>query len=273
MVEMRKAKFISNIRTKMPNYKFLLGLILVFCLISVTYLPVHAQDEAFGIHVRKDFGYNMGRNIQGRFTISLRGVDTQVESVTFLMDGIELEQVNAAPFRYQFSTDDFEPGVHRLAAQVKLKGGSVITTSTATFEFLSRDESGKQVTTLLVGIGGAALLSILVVGVVQVSMLKGTKKRPLQPGERRSYGLFGGTVCPKCGRAFPRHFWGINLVVGRLDRCEHCGKWVMTIRATPIALQLAEQAESDAAQVESDAKPGPSAEQDSLEDTKYIDSL
>lgn len=249
--------------------------ILLLC-IGLLLTPSHsvsAQDDDYGIHVRKDFGYNMGRTIQGRFGISLRGDEAQVESVTFLMDGIELAQVNAAPFRYQFSTDDYEPGIHRLSAQVQLKNGNVITTSMATFEFLSRQASSKQVTALLVGIGGAVLISMLVVGVVQISLLKGTKKRPLQPGERRNYGLFGGTVCPKCGRAFPRHFWGVNLVVGRLDRCEHCGKWVMTIRATPKALQLAEQVELDAAQAENDTSPGLFAEQDYLENTKYIDSL
>lgn len=57
-------------------------------------------------------------------------------------------------------------------------------------------------------------------------------------GER--YGLLGGAVCPNCGRAFSRHWWAPTLLVGRLDRCPHCGKWNLVRQATSEALSRAE---------------------------------
>jgi hypothetical protein len=65
----------------------------------------------------------------------------------------------------------------------------------------------------------------------------------------------------------------MNLVVGRLDRCENCGKWVMTVRATPAALKAAEEAEWQAYEEEqAQAINPPDLDQD-LDDTRYFDHL
>jgi hypothetical protein len=55
-------------------------------------------------------------------------------------------------------------------------------------------------------------------------------------------GPFGGTLCPQCGRPFAMHIWGFNVVVGKYDRCPHCGKWSLVRRVHPDILRNAAEA-------------------------------
>jgi hypothetical protein len=253
--------------------KLFIFLIVVIILGSVSTPVVRAQEEEYRVHVRKEFGYNWGADIQGRFSVRLLGDETQVEQVGFFIDDTLLDTVKSAPFRVQFHTDDFADGVHRLFAEVQLKDGRNITTSALTYHFLDPQDANQDVGRIFLYIGGALLGTLLIVGLLQVVLLKSRDTRSHQPGEPRQYGLLGGTICPKCGRPFSRHIWGMNLVVGRLDRCKNCGKWVMTVRATPAALKAAEEAEWQAYEEEqAQAINPPDLDQD-LDDTRYFDHL
>jgi len=250
-------------------------LILIFCLgllLSHT-LSVVAQDDDYRVHIRKDFGYGMGNTIQGRFSMRLLGDEAQVERVTFFVDDEVIASVDSAPFRAQFSTEDFEVGNHQLYAKVELSDKGVYITPAAQFRFISSGEAGKGITTLLIGLGGATILTLLIVAGVQVLLIKNKPKQSSSSAKPRDYGILGGTICPKCGRPFPRHIWGVNLMVGRLDRCEHCGKWVMTVRATPDVLRSAEEAEFAETWTENIPELGHEDNKDSLEDTKYFDEI
>jgi hypothetical protein len=55
-----------------------------------------------------------------------------------------------------------------------------------------------------------------------------------------SYGLAGAAVCSRCGLPFSRSLMGINLVIGKLERCPHCGKWQVASVAGREALAAAE---------------------------------
>jgi len=55
-------------------------------------------------------------------------------------------------------------------------------------------------------------------------------------------GPLGGTICPKCHRPFAIHLWSIRLVVVRLDRCPHCGRWSFVQRVHSDILAAAEDA-------------------------------
>jgi len=225
------------------------------------------------VYIRKDFGYNMGSTIQGRFTVRLVGDTVDVSRVTFYLDDEILGEVNSEPFHHSFSTEAFSPGAHRLFAEVQLKDGSAQKTSEVNYHFLSSKEASQQTTKLLLWIGGAVVGSMLVVGLVQMLMTRKTPNVGHAPGTPRNYGILGGAICPRCGRAFPRHIWGINLVVGKLDRCEHCGKWFLATRATPDALRAAEEAEWSEVSSE-EIKPTAQADQkDILDDTKYFDDV
>ena len=252
---------------------FWLSILLAAVFLVVHTLPVSAQVGEYGIRLRRDFGYGAGSNVRGTFTISLSGDESQVASVVFLIDGEEMATVEEAPFRFQFHTDNFGFGVHQLSANVFLLDGSMITTRSVGLNFLSPEEERGSMTTLFIGIGGALLLALVIYGLVQFLVFKRKPGRTIQPGEARQYGLLGGAICPKCGRGFPRHIWGINLMVGKYDRCEHCGKWSMTTRATPEALRAAETAELEAQQADQEAGTFQGQVKDALEDTRYIDEI
>jgi len=226
--------------------KFLAALTICLGLFFTAAQVGYAQDTTYTVHVRRDFGYGMGSDIQGTFTIRLLGDEEIVDSAAFFIDEVVLYRTDEAPFSYQFSTQEFESGMHRLYAEVLLNNGNTIRTNVVQYNFLNQKEAGRQIRDVLIWIGGAILGAVAIVALVQSLLISKDGKGTHQPGTPRNYGILGGTICRKCGRPFPRHIWGINLVVGRLDRCDNCGKWVMTTRATPKALQLAEEEEMQA---------------------------
>lgn len=253
--------------------KILLSYLLAICAVLVLAIPAKAQTSDFSVHLKRDFGYGGGINIRGTFTISLLGDTAKVREVTFLIDDEPIATVKTAPFKFQFRTDTYGFGMHNLGAEVTLLDGTTGKTDVVQYNFVSPEAERTQVGSILGGIGGVLLVAFLIVALVQGLMLKGSKKHLHQPGEPRNYGVFGGTVCPKCGRPFPRHLWGINLVVGRLERCDNCGKWVMTTRATPAALAAAEAVEKKEVQADqrtSDIKQDP---KDDLENSRYVDDI
>jgi len=251
--------------------KWIISLFLTLGLVVCLTHPVVGQAEDYTIHVRKDFGYGLGSDIQGKFTLSLVGDEESVEGVTFLIDDEAIATVQEPPFRYQFQTDDYEPGEHELSAEVQLKNGSVQVTPVVNFHFVSSDMANQQLTTILLWIGGAIGAAMVLVVVIQTVFFKPKGTKPGQTGKKSHYGFLGATICPKCGRPFSRHIWGINLMVGRLDRCELCGKWVMTRRALPSELQAAEVAEQEESQGEQVISRDQWDEDTLLDETRFID--
>lgn len=248
------------------------GLIFIVLLVTQSSV-VFAQDESYSVHLARNFGYGGGVNIRGTFTISLIGDESAVSMVRFIIDGETMAEVITAPFSFKFQTDDYGFGYHDLWAEVELKEGFAVKTAVVQYNFVSPEEERKQVGGVLGSILGAIVITFLVVGLVQGYMLKRSRKGLHQPGEPRNYGMMGGTICPKCGRPFSRHLWGLNLMAGRLERCDNCGKWVMTTRATPAALQAAEDAEmAELAADEAVTMEVPDWDT-SLDDTRYMDDI
>jgi hypothetical protein len=252
---------------------FWLSVLLAAVLLVVQTPPVNAQLDEYGIRLRRDFGYGAGSNVRGTFTISLTGDESQVDDVVFLIDGDVMATVKDAPFRFQFHTDNYGFGVHQLSARVILLDGSMVTTPSVGLNFVSPDEERGSLTSLFISIGSALILALVIFGLVQFLVFKRKPGHAIQPGEVRKYGLLGGAICPKCGRGFPRHIWGINLGVGKFDRCEHCGKWSMTTRANHEALRLADAAELEAMQADQEAETFQGHIEDALEDTRYMDEI
>jgi hypothetical protein len=56
--------------------------------------------------------------------------------------------------------------------------------------------------------------------------------------ESENYGPAGGSICRNCARPFGRHLWMPNLLVGKLSRCPHCGKWQLARRASVDELKI-----------------------------------
>jgi hypothetical protein len=264
-----EGKFLEKTMKK----KHIAALIIFLGMLFISTSTAYAQENAYNVSVRKDFGYSWANDIQGRFSISLVGDEANVDQVTFYIDDEILSTVRTSPFRYQFTTDDFSAGAHQLYAEVQLRDGSSQLTPALIYDFLDRKAANQQLVKVLVGIGGAMLAVFGIVALVQTLFMKGRKKSTHTLGTPRSYGLLGGTICPKCGKPFPRHIWGMNLMVGRLDRCENCGKWVMTMRATPEALRLAEEAELDQVNLDETETPHQHKVREDLDETKYFNGL
>ena len=249
---------------------------LLFLWVAITFVmvtPAVAQSNDYMVHLRRNFGYGGGVNIRGTFTISLVGEEDHVAGVTFLIDGDPMIRVNEAPFRFKFQTDDYGFGMHLLSAEVTLNNDTVVETPALQYNFISPSSEREQIIVVLGGVVGAIIVTLVAVAIIQSAVIK-TKTTPSrEPDAPREYGLLGGTLCPKCGRAFPRHIWGINLIVGRLDRCDNCGQWVTTQRATPAALRAAEKAEREADQKDMEMPVAEPPLKDILEDSKYIDGI
>ncbi len=207
----------------------------------LTASPVAAQDE-YRIGMRRDFGFSSGSQMRGDFTISLSGPEEQVASVTFLIDGQEMITVSEAPFRYRFDTDDYPLGVHDLSARVTLQDGTILDVPSRRFEFVSGEVESSTMVKILVPLLGITLLAAALGGGVQM-LAKKKGVGGIEPGTQRDYGAWGGSICPKCNRPTRLHFGGLNLLTGKLSRCENCGKWSVMRRYPIHELRAAEQAE------------------------------
>ncbi len=240
--------------------------------------PVWGQEAGLTISVSKQFGYNLGSQIQGTFKVRVRGPE-DLAVVTFLLDGETLGEATAAPFDLSFKTDEYAPGWHEITAVGKTASGQILTTRAVSFQFVTAEAAGKGMAQILVPV--LVLVVIATVASAVFPMLTG--RRPTQydpatytPGEPRSYGLMGGVVCPKCGRPFGMHWWGLNIsLVGRYDRCPHCGKWSIIHRASREAL-IAAEAEEHAAHTAAAPRPAPNAEEklrEQLDDSRFTDRI
>ena len=214
-----------------------------FVLLFIYLSPVLAQSEGeLVLRLSRDFGYSSGTGkIQGTFSMKVSGSDDLVR-VDFYIDGEVIGEANEAPFRLRFKTGSYSLGVHTLSAVGTTSDGREFRTNEHRREFVSAEDSWRG------GLGIALPILGLVAGVTVLSfvipfLMGRGKKSSLPLGAPRSYGALGGTICPKCGRPFARHFWGLNIVVGKLDRCPHCGKWSIVRRASPAELEAAEAVE------------------------------
>ncbi len=245
----------------------------------VTALPVWAQEDGLTISVSKQFGYNMGSQIQGTFKIRVRGPE-DLSVVTFLLDGELLDETTTAPFEFTFKTDDYSPGWHGITAIGTTTGGQTLTGRTVNFQFVTAEAAGEGTMKLLVPVIVFAVATLLISAVFP--MLTGRKQSSAYdpsaytPGEPRSYGMFGGVVCPKCGQPFGMHWWGLNIsLVGKFDRCPHCGKWSLVRRASREALIDAE-AEEHTAHTATTPRPASNVEEklrEQLDDSRFTDRI
>lgn len=203
--------------------------ILLICLIIP--LSVFAQDEpALELRLSRDNGYGLGSQMQGSFSYRVSGPDNLLR-VEYLMDGEVIGESTSEPFRYRFVTDNFELGLHEMSAVGYTDNGQRLESNVIRGQFVSPQVSSR--------------LIYVVLGILAVSLgARFLFFRNSSGTTKKGYGAFGGSVCSNCGRPFARHWWALNLIATRFDRCPHCGKWQGTRPAT--AEQLAEAEEFEA---------------------------
>ncbi|MGW8250720.1 MAG: Ig-like domain-containing protein, partial [Anaerolineales bacterium] len=223
------------------NKKYvLLSLFLVF----FSLYNVQAQSEDLTLSLTRNFGYSSGTgDIQGTFTMRVSGPD-DLTRVVFYIDGEAIGEATEPPFALRFQTGNYPLGVHTLSAVGYTNQGIELRSNEQRREFVSAQEGMQFVGRILLPLLGIIILSVLLS--IAIPALTGRNRKEQVPlGAPRSYGMFGGTICPKCGRPFGIHLWGINLAVGKLDRCPHCGKWSLVRRVPPATLRQAEEAEKE----------------------------
>lgn len=220
---------------------------LLLVISSLLPVSVWAQDAELTLHVRRNYGYGGGSQIQGSFRMEVTGPEN-LASVTFKVDDRVVGTVTSAPWRIDFQTDDYGYGWHNLSATAQTNAGSTLSSNVRRFEFVSAAE----------GWQAAGQIAIPFLGLLGLIMLAGLasaflptligKKTEMPLGAPRRYGFFGGAICPKCRRPFRRHWWGLNAGLGKFDRCDHCGKWSIVRAESTERLRQAEAAELQHAQ-------------------------
>lgn len=256
-----------------PLGYWLLVIGVLFNLHALRFIRVYAQSEALQLAVRRNFGYGGGSQIQGNFRIEIDEPPANITAVTFLIDGAPIGTDNEPPFRIDFVTDDYANGWHDLTAEAQTNEGRTLASEVRRFEFVPASvgwEAGGRIVGTMFGIVGVIFILVMALQF----LLPGRGKASTLPlGAKRNYGWLGGTVCPKCQRPFPLHWWRLKLAIASYDRCEHCGKWSLVRAASPEQLAAAEQAEKALAQPEKAITGESEAERlrRQLDETRYTE--
>ncbi|MEN6531609.1 MAG: Ig-like domain-containing protein [Anaerolineaceae bacterium] len=231
---------------------------------ALSFSTVMAQESPFTLRMVRDWGYGNGTDINGRMSLSVKGDQAQIQQVTFFIDGEVMASVTSAPFKLQFDTNNFDPGLHRLTAEVKTIAGETYTTNGLVSNFVEKGAANQSTLKILLLVGGIVAVSMG----IQFLMQKNANKNPkYDENGRIQYGVWGAAVCPSCGQPFNRSFLGINLVGVRLERCPHCGKLVAARRASPLEIERANQK----TQPEEPQKFVEKLEKDDLDESRFVD--
>lgn len=194
---------------------------------------VQAADE-LQLTVRRNFGFRAGSRIQGQFTL---GVDqaTDLDRVQFLIDGQIVGEAAGPPFEFRFHTGDYSLGTHQLAAIGKTRSGTELRTAARSFEFVSAEDSWQAAGKIAVPL---VIVLVVMIGAGTLGPVLIGRQRKFVPGVN---GAAGGAVCPRCRKPYSRSLLSPRLIVGKLERCPHCGKWAVVRRASASELETAEQ--------------------------------
>jgi len=207
--------------------------------------PVLAQTPdapVYTMGLSRDFGYGNGSQIRGTFSAHIAGPEG-ITRVVYRIDGQVLAEVSALPFSYQFNTSSYPVGVHTLTAEVTTADGKVVTTPSRTYDFVSQAQESEGMKNILFPMLGVLGGIMVIVVLAQTLLFRKKKGVSIPMGAARNYGYAGGSICPHCHRPTPRHVWGLNVGLGKLDYCENCGKWSVMRRMPIELLRGAEEAE------------------------------
>jgi hypothetical protein len=209
----------------------------VMSLILVT--GIRAQGEGVKLSLSRDWGYGGGRDIQGLFSMKVTA-SVNIEHIGFFIDDNLIFDDAKAPYKVQFTTNDYPLGEHSLYAIGYTIDGVELKSNVIRVNFVSAGEGWKTTGKILVPIVIVILGAVVVAAVVPALSGKKTVAKAL--GEPRNYPL-GGAICPKCNRPFALHIWGLNMMLNKLDRCPYCGRWSLVRHQQIDRLRAAEQEE------------------------------
>lgn len=250
-------------------------LLIIACILA---LPgaVSAQDVEYRLDLRRDFGYGAGSNVRGNFTNRIHGPEENIASVTFMIDDQVMAEVTQPPFEFKYHTSIYPAGWHDMTAVVTTKDGRDVVTPVVRVNLLSAEQESQSMRNIFIPI--LVILLVVTLGGMGAQMLFVRRSGLPAPGAPRKYGFKGGAICPRCGRAYPIHFFSINLIGGVVDRCDYCGKVAFVRARSRAELDAAVAAEMRAAGDSEYALPGAHSEMSDeerakkrLDDSRYLD--
>jgi len=246
--------------------RWLLYCFLLLGMVFVGGTAVAQSNNTLTLRLSRDFGTGIGSNIQGTFSYRVSGPD-DLASVTFYLDDQIIGEDSEAPFRLQFMTEDYPLGIHTFSAIGLTKEGQELTSNSLTRNFISGSDATRS--TLYI----AAPILLLSFGGMLISWWFTSRKNKANgKGILNVHGTWGGTICPKCNKPFARHIWGINLGIGKFDRCPHCGKWSVVRRVHPDILNAAVEAMQQAEANNADNSTPDSADEEASQRKRLDDS-
>lgn len=148
--------------------------------------------------------------------MTVTGPDDLVR-VEFYIDNTMIGEDTESRYNFQFRTDDYPLGLHDLYAIGYTSDGQELPSRVLTGNFVSAGGGWGAVSNIILPVAIALLVLVLTVIVPAITMRGKLEQLPL--GAERAYGFRGGAICPKCHRPFAMHLWGLNLGLGRYDRC------------------------------------------------------
>jgi hypothetical protein len=253
--------------------KITLALTVALLLLGLTANATLAQEaNQLQLGLRRDFGYGLGSDIQGTFTVSVTNPPANLSKVDFYLDTTLLGEVTQAPFSLQFNTDSYALGNHSLSAKGFTTAGTEMSSTVIPVNFVPASSATNAIIKIIVPIVGLVVLMIIISYALPLILNKG-KISSLPLGAERNYGIGGGAICPKCHRPFPLRMWFVNMGPGKLDRCPYCGKWSYVRRSSLTELRAAEQAELEQARPETPIVGESEADKTKkeLDDSRYQD--
>ena len=241
--------------------------ILITILVSLTFMSVvSAQSEDLTLSLSRDFGYGgFNGDIQGTFSVKASG-PANLDRVQFFLDETLLGEDSEAPYAIQFVTDNYPTGAHVLSAVGYTTDGEQLKSQTISAFFVSKQEGSASAVKMILPILAVVFGALAITAIM--SMFNARKGKKLPAGATRSYS-FGGGICPKCKRPFGFQLLGLNMLVGKLTPCPHCGKWSIVKRASLSDLHAAEQAELDTEKVQISEASEEEKLRKELDDSKY----
>lgn len=223
-----------------------------------------AEGTELVLRLNRDFGYGgFDNKIEGLFSLHAAGPD-DLGRVAFFIDDNLMATLTEPPYRHQFSTNDYAPGEHRFIALGLTAAGLELRSNEVVRVFITKEETGQQVLGLIFPL--LAGIAAVVVIVSLVSVVFGRKA-----ATSGSYGMLGGTVCPRCALPYSLSLLAPRLLVGRLQRCPHCGKWALVRRARPDELSAAEARWRGDAAGQVDAEGAEKRAQRQIDDSRYVE--
>lgn len=238
----------------------------IFWVVLAFLLPLHAaaQEEAeLRLSLSRDFGASFGSQIRGTFSMRVTGPD-DLAQVEFFIDGRSVGVDTEAPFRLQFQTGSFTLGVHTMNAIGTTVNGRELRSNEIQREFVSASASNNRTVWIII-----PLLVLIVGGRLLSNWL--SNRGQTKPAEQVVNGPWGGTICPNCHKPYALHWWSFRLVLGRFDRCPHCGSWRFVRPLHPEVLNASVEAMVAAEAEEEGERPSEDTLRRKLDDSRYVE--